>query len=250
MAAQRLMPRVVASIEARTGASRLPGKVLKPIAGSPALARMIRRVKAAKRLDGIVVATTDRPADEAVAALARCEGVAVFRGSEDDVLDRVLRAQQAMGADVIVELCGDCPLIDPAVIDRAVAFYAEGSADLVTTTHPQSYPQGMDVEVFALAALAEVAANVHDPAVREHVSLYFYQHPERYRVANLDAPPGEHAPATRLLLDYPADLAALDAIWRAVTAAHGDGFTTADVLSLLQARPDLAAINAMHAETV
>ena len=244
------MPRVVASIEARTGASRLPGKVLKPIAGVPALARMIRRVKAAKRLDGIVVATTDRTADAAVAELARAEGVAVFRGSEDDVLDRVLQAQRAMGAEIIVELCGDCPLIDPVVIDRAVVVYGNGNADLVTTTHPQSYPQGMDVEVFALAALAEVAAEVRDPAVREHVSLHFYRNPQRYRIVNLAAPPSEHAPAVRLLLDYPADLEALDAIWRALAAAHGDTFTTADVLALLRARPDLAAINARHAEAL
>ncbi len=243
------MGRVVASIEARMGASRLPGKVLMPIAGVPALARMIRRVKGSRRLDGIVVATTDRIGDDPVAALAEAEGVAVFRGSEDDVLDRVLRAQQAMAADTVVELCGDCPLIDPAVIDRAVARYETGDVDLVTTTRPQSYPQGMDVEVFALAALAKMAATIPDPAVREHVSLQFYRD-ARYRVVNLDAPPVERAPRTRLLLDYPADLTALDAIWRAVAAEYGEAFTVAHILALLRARPDLAAINAMHAEAV
>lgn len=222
------------------GASRLPGKVLKPIAGVPALARMIRRVRAASSLDGIVVATTDRPDDAAVAALAEAEGVAVFRGSEDDVLDRVLRAQQAMQSDVIVELCGDCPLIDPAVIDRAVARYREGGADLVTTTQPQSYPQGMDVEVFARSALEEVAATVDDADVREHVSLHFYRNPGRYRVEGLIAPVEAHAPDVRLLLDYPEDLVTLDALWMALEQRLGTRFSTADVLTLLQSRPDLA----------
>lgn len=242
------MPRVIASIEARMGASRLPGKVLKPIAGVPALARMIRRVKRAETLDGIVVATTDREPDADVAALAEAEGVAAFRGSEDDVLDRVLKAQQAVESDIIVELCGDCPLIDPAVIDRAVALFEKSGADLVTTTRPQSYPHGMDVEVFARAALEEVAATVDDAEVREHVSLHFYRHPERYRIVNLDAPAGERAPDIRLLLDHPEDLDALDAIWRAIEAERGADFTVADVLALLRRRPDLAAINAMHAE--
>src|SRR5690606_22604484 len=113
--------------------------------------------------DGIVVATSDSSQDDAVAALAEAEGVAVFRGSEQDVLDRVLRAQQSMDASIVVELCGDCPLIDPAVIDRAVMLYLEGGADLVTTTRPQSYPQGMDVEVFARSALEDVAQRIDDP---------------------------------------------------------------------------------------
>ena len=242
------MPRIIASIEARMGASRLPGKVLRPIAGVPALARMIRRVKRAASLDGIVVATTDQPADAAISELAVFEGVAAFRGSEADVLDRVLQAQKSMRADVIVELCGDCPMIDPVVIDRAVALYQESGADLVTTTRPQSYPQGVDVEVFSLAALVEVSTTVVDPAVREHVSLSFYQNPDRYRIVNLSAPAAEYAPQTRLLLDYPADLEALDALWRALEPAHQDSFSTADVLAALKAQPEIAAINARHTE--
>ncbi len=234
------------------GASRFPGKVVQPIAGVPALARMIRRVRQAASLDGIVVATTDKPGDDPVAALAEAEGVAVFRGSEDDVLDRVLRAQQSMDAGldthVVVELCGDCPLIDPAVIDRAVAAFLEGDADIVTTTSPQSYPHGMDVEVFALADLADMAARIDDREVREHVSLEFYRRPERYRLRNLEAPADAHAPDVRLLLDYPADLATLDAVCRAVEAAHGARFTTADVLAVLRANPKLADACRVHAE--
>ena len=237
------MPRIIASIEARMGATRLPGKVLKPIGGVPALARMIRRVGLAGRLDGVVVATTQEAADGPVAALAEVEGVAVFRGSEVDVLDRVLKAQQMMDADIVVELCGDCPLIDPAIIDRAVDLYLDSGADLVTTTQPQSYPQGMDVEVFSLPALQAVARRIQDPSVREHVSLQFYKDADRYRIENLVAPEGERAPEIRLLLDYPSDLISLDAVWRTLEPDHGDQFSVADIIHLLQQRPDLCATN-------
>ena len=227
------VPKVVASIEARMGSSRLPGKVLKLIGGVPALARMIRRVKKAESVDQIVVATSDQPADGVVAELAEQEGVAVFRGSETDVLDRVLGAHDLLGSDIIVELCGDCPLVDPVVIDHAVALYINSGVDLVTTTRPQSYPQGIDAEVFSRSALQEIADSVLDPAVREHVSLQFYREPGRYRIANLEAPPEARAPNLRLLLDYPRDLEALNHLWRALEARFGEGFSAADIVSLV-----------------
>ncbi len=226
------MSRVVASIEARMGASRLPGKVLMELAGRPALSRMLERVRQARSLDDIVIATTDNPADDAIVRWAEAEGVAVFRGSEDDVLDRVLRAQEKMGADIVVELCGDCPLIDPAVIDAAVARYARGDCDIVTTTAPQSYPEGIDVEVFALAALREVAASCRDAEVREHVSLDFYRN-KRWRLVSLQAPPALRRPEVRLLLDWPQDPDFLSALCARLDALHGADFDTADVLALL-----------------
>ena len=226
------MSRVVASIEARMGASRLPGKVLMQLAGRPALSRMLERVRKARSLDGIVIATTHNPADDAIARWAEGEGVAIYRGSEQDVLDRVLRAQDEMGAEVVVELCGDCPLIDPAVIDAAVARYARGDCDIVTTTAPQSYPEGIDVEVFALAALRDVAARCDDPAVREHVSLDFYRN-KRWRLVSLQAPPALHRPEMRLLLDWPQDRDFLSALCARLDTLHGADFDTADVLALI-----------------
>ena len=226
------MSRVVASIEARMGASRLPGKVLMELAGRPALSRMLERVRKARSIEGIVIATTDNPADDAIVRWAEGEGVAVYRGSEQDVLDRVLRAQEEMGAEVVVELCGDCPLVDPAVIDAAVARYARGDCDIVTTTAPQSYPEGIDVEVFALAALRDVAAHCDDAAVREHVSLDFYSN-KRWRLVSLQAPPPLHRPDVRLLLDWPEDRDFLSALCARLDSLHGAEFDTADVLALL-----------------
>ena len=156
----------------------------------------------------------------------------MFRGSEGDVLDRVLRAQEKMGADIVVELCGDCPLIDPAVIDEAVARYRQGDCDIVTTTAPQSYPEGIDVEVFSLAALREVAASCRDAEVREHVSLDFYRN-KRWRLVSLQAPPALRRPDTRLLLDWPQDADFLSALCARLDLLHGVDFETADVLALI-----------------
>lgn len=238
------MPRVVASIEARMNASRLPGKVLMDIGGRAALGRMLDRVRKCQTLDGIVIATTDRPADDAIAAWCRAEGVDCFRGSEDDVLARVAAAQAAMNSDVVVELCGDCPFSDPDVIDQGVATFLANEVDVLTTTQKQSYPAGIDVQVFRRAALQEVCDTIRDPALREHVSLYFYEHPERYRVIHLAAPSALHRPEMRLLLDYPEDLAMLRAVFDRLAPSVGPDFAAAAVVTLLDADPAIAAINA------
>jgi len=228
------MTRVVASIEARMGASRLPGKVLMDLAGRPALSRMLDRVRRATTLDGIVIATSDAASDDAIERWAEAEGAAVFRGSEGNVLDRVLQAHRAQRSDVVVELCGDCPLIDPEVVDRAVTRFSEGDCDIVTTTAPQSYPEGLDVEVFRLAALEDIALRCGDePETREHVSSEFYRDRARWRLVSLRAPDPLHRPELRLLLDWPADHAFLSTLCERLDDVHGADFTTADVLDMI-----------------
>ncbi|MBI2585040.1 MAG: NTP transferase domain-containing protein [Rhodospirillales bacterium] len=161
------MSKVVASIEARMGSTRLPGKVLMDVAGAPALTRLVCRLRRAKRIDGIVLATTVNARDDALVEWSSRENVPCFRGSEDDVLARVVGAQRMMGADVVVEVCGDMPLLDPAVIDMGVVAFTEGDCDVVTTTRKRSFPDGVDAQVFRLKDLEEVAETVFDPAVRE-----------------------------------------------------------------------------------
>ena len=236
--------RVVASIEARFNASRLPGKVLLDIAGAPALTRLLRRLRRARSLDGIVLATTTSPRDDALAEWARRENVPCHRGSEDDVLARVVGAQRELGAELVVEVCGDCPLIDPEVIDMAVATFRINDADVVSNTSKLGFPQGADAQVFRLAALEEVERTVRDPAVREHVSLFFYEHPERYRIIHLAPPPRWHRPEQRLQLDYPEDLAFVRAVYERLEPEHGDAFGLDEILGLLAREPTLAAINA------
>jgi spore coat polysaccharide biosynthesis protein SpsF len=233
------MTRVVASIEARMASSRLPGKVLAPIAGTPALTRLIERLRRARTLDAIVLATTTSPADDVLEAWARDHGVACYRGSEDDVLGRVLDAHRGQRTDIVVELTGDCPLVDPALVDRVVEAFLSSRCDVATTARGSGYPQGTEVQVFRLADLADVAATVHDPVVREHVSLHFYEHPERYRILDLVAPRDDGG--YRLQLDYPEDLALLDALC-ARLEGQGDGIDA--IVAVLAADPALAALNA------
>lgn len=229
--------RVVASIEARTNASRLPGKVLQDLGGIPALSQMLNRVRQSKTLHDVVIATTDNAVDDVIEKWAIEQDVPCFRGSENDVLDRVLKAHQMMKADTIVELCGDCPLLEAQVIDDAVALYLEGRADLVSTVISPSLPAGIDVEVFSLKNLEWVAQNITDLSVREHVSSYFYEHPEKYRLQNLTAPAQWAFPEIRLLLDYPEDLLFLQAVFEHFHHRNRQEFSLDDVLILLEEDP-------------
>lgn len=236
--------RVVASIEARMRSSRLPGKVLADIAGTPLLGWMVERLRRTRSVDAVVIATSTGPTDDAVASWAEGAGVTCHRGSEEDVLDRVVQAQRGQASDIVVELCGDCPLIDPALVDRAVEAFRAGAGDIVTSAWHQSYPQGTEVQVFGLADLEEVARTVSDPAVREHVSLYFYEHPERYRRVDLQAPAGLRRPDYRLQVDYPEDLELNRSIHATLLARTGRTFGLPEVVALLDADPALAALNA------
>lgn len=235
--------RVCATIEARMTSSRLPGKVLADLAGKPALERMIERVRRIPSLDGIIVATTTNAADDPVAALAGRLGVGSFRGSEDDVLDRVLGAARAHGVDVIVELTGDCPLIDPDASEAVIRRYGRGDVDYVSNVLSRSYPIGMETQVFATDVLADVARRTNDPTDHEHVSLYIYRHPELYRLANVEAPAALRRPELRLTLDTAEDLQVIRAVYEALLPAD-PAFGVADILAWLDARPQIAAINA------
>lgn len=225
------------------GSTRLPGKVLVDVGGMPLLSLLVRRLRLAARVDDIVLATSVSPMDDALAIWAKGEGVAIYRGSEDDVLARVVGAQESRGGEIVVEVCGDTPLIDPGVVDRAIDAYLAGAGDVVTNTVRPSYPQGCEAQVFSLADLAEVERNVHDPAVREHVSLHFYEAPDRYRIAHLEAPAAEYLPNQRLQVDYPEDLDLVRQIHARLYPAHGVGYPLSEIVSLLKREPTLAGIN-------
>jgi spore coat polysaccharide biosynthesis protein SpsF len=242
------MPRVVASIEARMRSSRLPGKVLADIGGTPAIGRLVARLRRARLVDDIVLATTVDRSDDPLAAWAEAAGVALFRGSEEDVLLRVVEAHRMARSDVIVEVTGDCPLLDPEVIDLGVDTFLANDCDVVANVARPAFPQGVDVQVFRLALLEGVERDVQDPAVREHVSLFFYEHPERYRILHLMAPLRYRGADYRFQLDYEEDLAFIRAVYAELEPTLGPAFGTPEVLALLARRPDLAAINCERVE--
>jgi spore coat polysaccharide biosynthesis protein SpsF len=238
------LPRVVASIEARMGSSRLPGKVLMDIAGKPALSRLLDRLRAVPNLDDIVLATSTASVDDALVEWAKREKVDYFRGSEDDVLDRVVRAQAKAGSEIVVEVTGDCPLLCPDIIELGIETFHANSCDVVSNCGTvATFPQGADVQVFPWARLKEVADKIDDPPAREHVALYFYEHPEQYRIVNMVAPKEWREPDWRWQLDYPEDFEFITMVYRLLEPEFGPVFGIGPIMSLLRKRPELLTIN-------
>lgn len=235
--------KIVATIEARMGSTRLPGKVLLPAAGKPMLVHLIDRLKQVPSLHEIVLATTTNAADDVLAALAEREGIRWWRGSEDDVLGRVLSAAQSVEAVVIVETLGDCPLLDPALVEQVVQTWLHNECDYAGNARVRCYPRGMDVQVFSAEALAHSAILTNDPADREHVSLHLFNHPELWRQVNVMAPPELTWPELGLTLDTQEDYLLLKRIIEHF-GEHKPYFSCADVVEWLRAQPDLVAINA------
>lgn len=235
--------KIVAIIEARMGSSRLPGKTLVPIIGRPMLALLVERLQRVPELDQIVIATTTATEDFQIEQLARRLEVGCFRGSSDDVLDRVLKAAMKHKADLIVEITGDCPLIDPDVTSETIRSFLAGEFDYFSNNLVRTYPRGLDTQVFPTRILADVASRTNDPADREHVSLYIYEHPERYRLGHSLAPDRVRRPDLRLTVDTPEDLAMVRAIYESLYPADPE-FTVFDIVDFLDAHPELMSLNA------
>ncbi len=229
--------------------SRLPGKVLLEAAGKPLLEHLVERLKRAPSLDGIIVATTANGTDDPIAALAERLGVCCYRGSEDDVLSRVLEAADAFDADVIVQTTGDCPLLDPGVVEQVVLAYLDNDADYVSNSLTQTYPIGQSAGVFSTRVLEDVAKRTDDAADHEHVSLYIYRNPQLYTLLNVAAPPELTAPDLRLTVDEPADFELVKTVFEQLYPKN-PAFTLAEILDLLRAEPELAAINRHIAQRV
>ena len=237
-------PRVVASIEARMGSSRLPGKVLADIGGQPALLRLVRRLQRSELLDAIVVATSISDADDVLAAWCEENQIACFRGSEDDVLHRVVEAHRFMDTDLVVEITGDCPLTDPAIVDLGVETFLAHDVDIVSNCGPTlTWPMGQYVQVFPFVLLEEIDKLTADVAIHEHVSLYFYENLDRYRLIELIALKYWQAPLWRMQLDYPEDLIFLCEIYKRLEPLHGEYFGIDEVVKLLRREPELLKLN-------
>ena len=234
------MPRIVATIEARTGSTRLPNKVLLETLSRPLLALMVDRLRRARYLDEIVIATTTATRDDAIVELGAREKVAVFRGSEDDVLGRVVGAATAHRADVCVLLTGDSPLIDPLIVDQHIVTFlsARPHVDYVTNCEVASYPVGLAVQVMTLKTLAESAlltAGQNPGPFREHVGWYVRRHPERYRRLDVVAPPGLSNPHYRLTLDTAEDYRRIREVFETLYP-QDPAFGTAALLELGRAK--------------
>ena len=232
---------IAAIVQARMGSSRLPGKTLMDVAGRPLLGHLVDRARRIPGLERVIVATTERPADRAIIAFAEAEGLPVYAGSEDDVLDRFHQAASRFGVSVVVRVTPDCPLLDPAVAGLVLQRFldARGTLDYASNTQPPTFPDGQDTEVFSADALARAWRAARLPSEREHVTPYIWKQPDRFRLANVRH--AEDHSAQRWTVDEAADL---DFV-RAVYARLGTGrlFGMEDVLALLRREPALRDIN-------
>ncbi len=234
--------KIVSIIEARMRSTRLPGKVMKPILDEPMLYRMIERLKCSVQLDDIWIATTDHESCKPIVDLAACMGVGCFEGSEDDVLDRVLKTAETAEADIIVELTGDCPLLDHRVVDRVIEIFVKNKVDYCSNALQEDYTGGMDVQVFTTAILQEVAQLTSDPVDREHVSLYIYEHADHYKILDIKDDPSSNLNGIRLTVDTDADFQLVTKIFEELY--HKDPiFSLDDIFCLFQQKPELRYIN-------
>ncbi|MET1086461.1 MAG: glycosyltransferase family protein [Arthrobacter sp.] len=231
-------PRVVAVIQARMGSSRLPRKVLRPLGARSVLSWVIRAAQQAPGIDQVVVATSASPLDDPIAEFAATEDVAVVRGSEHDVLDRFIQASRQTGADAVVRLTADCPLLDPAVIGQVVALWRlNPSLDYVSTTLDRSLPRGLDVELARASALEECSSR-SEPHHRAHVTSAIYEAGSGFSQASLTFRPGSEK--YRVTLDVDDDARLLDALVELLPDAAPSWNT---IVQLLNEHPEIVAIN-------
>jgi spore coat polysaccharide biosynthesis protein SpsF len=233
--------RVVAVIQARMGSTRLPGKVLKPIAGKPLLWHIVHRLKACRFLDAIAVATGVNAADEAIVEWCNAQGVTVVRGPEDDVLARYARAAEKLDADIIVRVSSDAPFIDAGFVDHLIATLIEQDGDYVMLEEGAACAHE-GVDPFSRRALDRLMMDAaHDPAAREHVTGYFRLHPDFVKIVRAKPYPPLAKKGAPLTIDTPDDLAFIEALHARLDARAGEA-SLADLLVLLEREQDLTAV--------
>jgi len=236
--------RIVATIEARMTSSRLPGKVMMPALGRPMLAHLTSRLKAVPSINEIVLATTVNAADDVLVDFAEKDGIKVFRGSEEDVMSRVIGAAESAQADVVVEITGDCPIIDSDLVEQTIRVFKRNNAVYCSNTFISSYPDGMDTQVMTLEALKKSFSMTDDPLDREHVSRHIVNNPQIFPHVYLIAPPSLHWPGLGLTLDEPADYELIRTLIENL-GRDNPLFGCGDVIRFLRANPQVQKINDM-----
>ena len=234
--------KVVASIEARMTSTRLPRKVLKQCMGKSMMELMIERVRRCETINEIVIATTTNQTDDPLEELAKKLNVGIHRGSENDVVQRVVDAHRKMQSEIVVQLTGDCPIIDPEVVDALVRFYRMNQFDYVSNAVVRSYPIGLDTQVSSFKILEKSLELAQSESDHEHLYATIYKRPEQFKLYHFVGPQELMWPELRLTLDTQEDLNLISAVYEALYPQNKD-FRTIDIIKFLKGRPDLAEIN-------
>ena len=241
------MPNKVTIVQARMRSSRLPEKVMKPILGKSVLELMMERLLRSQKCGTVVVATSDQSADDVIETHCKEKGYPVFRGNENDLLDRHYQCAKLFQADIVAKIPSDCPLIDPQIIDKVFEHYEAHNYDFVSNLHPASYPDGNDVEIFSFAALERAHSEAQKQLEREHTTPYFWEHPEIFSIANVTWETGlDYAMSHRFTLDYIEDFEFIKTVYEELYPTNPH-FSLGDILRLLESKPEIYAINAKYA---
>ncbi len=233
-------------VQARCGSTRLPAKVLRPLGGRPMLIRMLERLAFAKTPDAVVVATTTDSADDAIEEAVVRAGFPCLRGHPTDLLDRHFQIARRLAASVVVKIPSDCPLIDPAVVDRVITAHIEDprGPDYTSNLHPESYPDGNDVEVMTMSALETAWREATRSYEREHTTPFLWDQPERFVTGNVVWESRRDLSRThRVVVDYEEDYQVVRAVFDALWTVSRPNFGVADIASFLDANPELRRMN-------
>lgn len=236
----------VAIIQARMSSSRLPGKVLRQVEGKPLIEYQIERVKKANLIDKIVIATTLSEADMCIYDFCKEVGVECFRGSENDVLDRYYKCAMQYGADVVIRLCADNPLVDPHTIDSVIQFYMESKVDYVSNGCPPettTFPDGADLEVFSIEALARAHREATDRLDREHVTFYIWKYGNGFSTAQLQQELDWSK--YRFTVDYPEDFEVVEYVIKELNKRGSFGHL-AEIVEIIKSNPTIKKRNAHY----
>ena len=231
--------KITAIIQARMGSTRLPGKVLMDLGGKTVLARVVSRLRRAALVNEIVVATTNSAADDAIVRECHQLEVPSFRGSETDVLDRYYEAARVCEDGAIVRITSDCPVVDPQLVDETIRVFHQQCGDCASNVFPRTYPRGLDTEIFTITALEQAWRDAHEPYEREHVTPYFYEHPELFRLVSQRGQTDYSQ--YRWTLDTAEDLELLRTIYSRFD--DEDDFSWRKVIQLMEHEPELAELN-------
>jgi spore coat polysaccharide biosynthesis protein SpsF len=220
-----------------------------PLQGKPLFLRQAERVQTAALCGQVVIATTTDPIDDAIVEVCRQAGLEYYRGDAKDLLDRHYQAALYYAADTVIKIPSDCPLIDPVLIDRVVGYWLDhaGEFDFVSNLHPATWPDGNDVEIMTFSTLEQAWHQAVRPLEREHTTPYIWERPEQFRIGNVQLEDGrDYSMTHRFTIDYEADYRFISAVFDELFPMD-PRFGVDAILSLLERRPDLYAINAGHA---
>jgi spore coat polysaccharide biosynthesis protein SpsF len=243
------LPKIVTILQARTSSTRLPGKVLLPLAGKALILRMYERVTFSKYAGQIVIAITGENADDQLNSLCRQSNLEVFRGHSLDLLDRHYQAAKKYNAEAVIKIPSDCPLIDPAIIDKVILYYINNrkNYDFVSNLHPPSYPDGNDVEIMSFETLENAWINAKKDFEREHTTPYIWENPDKFRIGNVLWETGlDYSKTHRFTIDYKEDYEFINRVYDELYLSN-TAFGLNDILSLLEQKPEIKKINEMYA---